>query len=116
MKIPPANLWMIQPTQNSPRSLSSTATTEGKTDVERLRRSSLWFCRFFREIKQHILVIHSGRGDNELGLAAGGASEVTPRWQRCASNLRQVSEGGVGDLDNLIPALTQRYWIREVVL
>ena len=78
MKIPPANLWMIQPTQNSPRSLSSTATTEGKTDVERLRRSSLWFCRFFREIKQHILVIHSGRGDSELGLAAGAASEVPP--------------------------------------
>ena len=56
--------------------MSSTATTEGKTDVERLRRSSLWFCRFFREIKQHILVIHSGRGDSELGLAAGAASEV----------------------------------------
>ena len=55
--------------------LSSTATTEGKTDVERFRRSSLWFCS---EIKDHILVIHSGRGDNELGLAAGGASEVTP--------------------------------------
>ena len=75
MKIPPANLWMIQPTQNSPRSLSSTATTEGKTDVERFRRSSLWFCG---KIKEHILVIHSGKGDSELGLAAGGASEVTP--------------------------------------
>ena len=75
MKIPPANLWMIQPTQNSPRSLSSTATTEGKTDVERFRRSSLWFCS---EIKDHILVIHSGRGDSELGLAAGAASEVAP--------------------------------------
>ena len=71
MKIPPANLYPKLSTNACLQLLQLKA----KPTLRDLGEAHSGFCS---EIKDHILVIHSGRGDSELGLAAGAASEVAP--------------------------------------